>query len=536
MFKRKFITVLLIISVAALILSGAVCLAACNAQISDGTLIVGTTTVVDTLNRLDAGGGKPGYAYTMLSSTLAQVPLVYRSRGEFLSVLCDIDCSDDGLSWTFKLKDGFIWHDGVAVCAEDLSYTLKNSLSENDINDICGKDGRVTVRLKQAKASFLNGLVSVTLQPKHILEGVTKDTITDGQSVIGCGPFCFVKRDTSAGTIEFRKFEDYPYAESIEIERVIFRQFGSEDSMRLALKAGELDMLWDYGGGLDANAYSELNGNSKLKFISYPTDAIPKVLFFNNGKLTDVKVKEAIKRAIDYGKIARIFGTPHSALPREGFVAPHVFGYKQTAELKRDLTEAKRLLREAGYSERNKFDFELLVRASGDDSQYADLIKTDLEETGMIAVRLIVKGGDWQSYYQSGAHTASLAGITAAGYSFEAGYGTRYMLTTQNSVMQEAGFIKNPVGHGQIAIDDGFGKLTEFGEIRQALADAQRADGTLEAAAERYQDYFVKYTPAIALMYDSKIQVMSDKLTGAGVDDTFGILNVQSFVSLKKRV
>ena len=37
-------------------------------------------------------------------------------------------------------------------------------------------------------------------------------------------------------------------------------------------------------------------------------------------------------------------------------------------------------------------------------------------------------------------------------------------------------------------------------------------------------------------MYDSKIQVMSDKLTGAGVDDTFGILNVQSFVSLKKRV
>lgn len=76
MFKRKFITVLLIISVAALILSGAVCLAACNAQISDGTLMVGTTTVVDTLNRLDAGGGKPGYAYTMLSSTLAQVPLV----------------------------------------------------------------------------------------------------------------------------------------------------------------------------------------------------------------------------------------------------------------------------------------------------------------------------------------------------------------------------------------------------------------------------------------------------------------------------
>lgn len=536
MIKKRLSAALIFLLTALITVLCAVCFCACNPGGTADTLIVGTTTVVDTLNRLDAGGGRPGYAYTMLSSTLAQIPLAYRTGGEYFSVLCDISNSDDGLYWTFKLKDGFYWHDGVAVSADDLKYTLQNTLSANEYDGISLDGSAVTVKLKSAKVTFLDTLVSVALQPKHVLENVTKDTITDAQSVVGCGPFEFVRRDTAAGTIEFEKFEKYPYADEVELDRVIFKYFASADSMRLALKAGDIDMIWNYGGGLDANAYSELSKSDNLKLISYTTNAIPKVLFFNNTKLTDVMIKSAIKKAIDYEKIARIFGTPQSSLPREGFVAPQVFGYKETQELKRDLNGAKELLKAAGYSEANKFQFELLVRASGDDSQYADLIKTDLEQTGMIAVTLAVKGSDWQSYYQSGAHTASLASITAAGYNFEAGYGTRYLLTTVNSVMQEAGFAKNPVGHGQVAIEDEAGVLTEFGSIRQALADAVKADDALKIAVERYQDYFVNNTPAIALMYDNKVQAISKKVEGACVDDTFGILNAQSFNTLKKAV
>ena len=125
MIKKKRCAKVLIFLITVVIMTAcAVCFSACNTGSTADTLIVGTTTVIDTLNRLDAGGGRPGYAYTMLSSTLAQIPLAYRSGGEYSSLLFDISNSDDGLDWTFNLKDGFYWHDGVAVSADDVKYTL----------------------------------------------------------------------------------------------------------------------------------------------------------------------------------------------------------------------------------------------------------------------------------------------------------------------------------------------------------------------------------------------------------------------------
>ena len=529
---KKITLTLFISAVVFILLLGTVGLCACNKAEYADTLIVGTTTVVDTLNRLDSAGGAPGYAYTMLSNTLTHIPLVYLEDGEYKSLLCDITAREDGRTYVFTLKDGFYWHDGVPVTVEDLSYTLEYELADITVA-VEGKSATVT--LGKAKATFLDGLRVITLTPKHIVENENKDTIAEAQAVIGCGPFKFARRNTAAGTLEFEKFADYPYADEIAVNRVIFKYYGSGDPMRLALKAGEIDMIWNYGSGLEADAVEDLKGQSNLQLASYTTKAIPKVLYFNNAKLTDPRVKIAIRKAIDYGKIKRVFGTSESALPREGFVAPGILGFDNTAELTRDLEVARNLLLEAGYSESNKLEFELLVRASGNDSQYADLIRTDLTETGMINVSFAVKGADWQSYYQEGRHTASLASVTAGGYDFEAGYATRYLLTLNNSVMQAAGFIKNPVAHGHIAIENESGQLTEFGVIRQEMAEAQTVEQLTEAV-KKYQKYIVDNAPCIALMYDVKVQAYSAKISGVNADSTFGILSVQGFNILKKTV
>lgn len=509
-------------------------LAACN---KSGTaadmLAVGTTMTVDSLNRLASTGGDSGYNYLMLSSTLAQVPLVYSEGGRVSSVLCDISVSDDGLKYTFALKDGFKWHDGKDVTVDDLLFTLQSSLG-GETAEL--QSGAVAVTLKKPQARFLDSLLGVLIMPKHLLEGETASTITDEKSVIGCGPFKFIKRNIEAGTVEFEKFDGYPYADRVSFKKVVFRCFGSEDTMRLALKAGEIDIIWNYGYGLNADGASDFEKAGGIKLETYTVKAVPKVLFFNNAKLTDTRVKRAIRKAIDYEKIGRIFGTKGASLPREGFVAPDIFGYAQTAQLTRDLAGARALLKEAGYSEDNKFDFELLVRADNNDTQYADLIKTDLEETGLISVKLksIAGAQQWQAYYRAGSHMASLASVTEAGYGFEAGYATRYLLAADNYVMRDSFPQGNPVCHGNIDIgtpDD----LTEFGGIRQALADAKNLDELSEAAAA-YQNYIVDNAPCIALLYDSKVQALSKKLEGYRVDATFGILNVQGFVTMKKAV
>lgn len=106
-----------------------------------------------------------------------------------------------------------------------------------------------------------------------------------------------------------------------------------------------------------------------------------------------------------------------------------------------NLAEARRLFSGAGYTEQNKLRFELLVRADSDDTQYASLIKTQIEESGVVEVALVSKGSDWQTYYQEGRHMASFAKVTAKGYDFEAGYASRYTLATETSMLD----VKNPV-------------------------------------------------------------------------------------------
>ena len=532
--KTCFRRLILIAFLATVALTAVFALSACNdLKTASDTLIVGTTTVINSLNRLASSGGDHGYNYTMLSATLAQVPLVYKAEDGYDSVLFDVT-SPSGTKYVFKLKADFYWHDGTPVTARDTAFTLESTLGSTA--EITVGDDAVSVEFESAKPTFLEGLTSVLLMPEHILQGETAATISDEKSVVGCGPFKFLSRNISAGTVEFEKFDKYPYADSVSLNKIVFRQFNSEDVMRLALKSGEIDMIWNYGSGLKADAVSDLSGADNINLISYAVKAVPKTLFFNNAKVNDARIKRAIRKAIDYDKIRRIFGTAASSLPREGFVAPTVFGYAQTAELTRDLEGAKALLSEAGYNRDNKYKFEILVRTDNNDTQYADLIKTDLEETGLIAVGLKRAAGvaQWQEYYMSGKHTASLASVTEAGYNFDAGYATRYLLAKDNYVMRDAFANGNPVCHGNIDIGER-GSLTVFGKIREALSEAQNQD-ELKDAAKNYQNYIVEESPMIALIYDERVQAANKKIDGIRVDVTFGILNVQSLISLKKTV
>lgn len=317
--------------------------------------------------------------------------------------------------------------------------------------------------------TFLTKVSAFTIAPKHLLDGKTKDTVTDEQSVVGAGPFKFTSVDKAAGTITFEKFADYPKANDVKFDKVIFKQYGSQEVLTLALKNGEIDLIFDYAKGLTSDQISALSSQSDVKLISQATKQVPKTLFFNNQKMTNANVKRAIALSIDYDKIRSTFASAGAAPSREGFVGEGIFGYKETPVWTRNLEKAKELLTSEGYSQSNKLRFELLVHAGTNDTQYASLLKTQIEESGLVNVVLVEKGSDWQEYYQAGNHMASLVKITAKGYDFEAGYGTRYTLATNTSMLD----MKNPVAHGQLLVEDEQG-LTEYGKILYAMKTRQR--------------------------------------------------------------
>lgn len=525
--SKKTIGFLMIFTV---IFALSLCLVACNGNDNSGenTFIVGTAMEVDSLNRLDTLGGGAGYNFDKIASTVSQLTVVSQIDGSFVGNACDYSVSEDGKTFTLTPK-ALKWHDGVAFSADDVEFSLADVIGSEDYTDCTKQNGSLVYTLAISETQFLAKLAKETIKPKHIFETATKDTLTDEQSVVGLGPYKYQSRDKNAGTITFVKNADYPNAENLTVDKVIFKHYGSADVMTLALKKGEIDAVYNYGKGLDVDAVSTLKSCDNVTLVSYASKSIPKVLFFNNAKMTDARVKRAIAKSIDYNKIRTLFGSDGASASREGFVGDGIFGYKESAVWSEDLEEAKSLLQSAGYSENNKFRFELLVRTDkGNDSQYAPVLKTQIERTGLVNVVLVEKGSDWQKYYQDGNHMASLATVTEKGYDFEAGYASRYTLATVTSMLT----IKNPVSHGQLQVEAD-GQLTEYGKI---LKDMQGAKTTeqLQDAVGRYQDFMVQNVPCVALFYDGTVQGASSKWQGYLVDNAYGIVNTKTFENLKK--
>lgn len=505
------------------------CLVACNGNDNSGenTFIVGTTMEVDSLNRLDTLGGGAGYNFDKIASTVSQLTVVSQIDGSFVGNACDYSVSEDGKTFTLTPK-ALKWHDGVAFSADDVEFSLADVIGSEDYTDCTKQNGSLVYTLAISETQFLAKLAKETIKPKHIFETATKDTLTDEQSIVGLGPYKYQNRDKNAGTITFVKNADYPNAENLTVDKVIFKHYGSADVMTLALKKGEIDAVYNYGKGLDVDAVSSLKSCDNVTLVSYASKSIPKVLFFNNAKMTDARVKRAIAKSIDYDTIRTLFGSDGASASREGFVGDGIFGYKESAVWSEDLEEAKSLLQSAGYSENNKFRFELLVRTDkGNDSQYAPVLKTQIERTGLVNVVLVEKGSDWQTYYQDGKHMASLVTVTEKGYDFEAGYASRYTLATNTSMLK-----KNPVSHGQLQVEVD-GQLTEYGKILKDMQGAKTAE-QLQDAVGRYQDYMVQNVPCVALFYDGTVQGASSKWQGYLVDNAYGIVNTKTFENLKK--
>ena len=525
--KKRIVAVLLILTIAISCATLVACNQDSNAQ--DKVLVVGTTMVVDSLNRLDAAGGAPGYNFDKIASVVSQISAVSKIDGKYVGVACDFSVSEDEKAVTLTQKDGYKWHDGQSVTVNDVEYTLK-SLKEGEDYTAVKKEGNSLIYTVDMADTFLAKVASETLVPKHLFDGKTKETLSDSDSVVGAGPFKYAGIDKAAGTITFEKFKDYPKADKVNFDKVVFKQYGSQEVLALALKNGEIDLMFDYSKGLTADQMSALGGIGSVQLVSQSTKQIDKVMFFNNQKMTNANVKRAISLSIDYDKIRQTFAPDGSAPSREGFVGEGILGYKETPIWTRNLQKARELLAGEGYSEQNKFRFEVLVHSGADDTQYADLLKTQIEENGMVDVVLVEKGSDWQQYYQAGNHMASFAKITAKGYDFEAGYGTRYTLAAETGF---CGMKPNPVAHGQMLTEDSEGNLTEYGRILDAMLKATSTQ-ELENAVGNYQDYMVKNVLCVPFFYSGITYGASSKLVGFQMDATSGILNVVTFETLAK--
>ena len=173
--------------------------------------------------------------------------------------------SDDGLTWTFKLRDGLEWHDGTPVTSEDCIASLKRwsardamgqklAASVQDYKVVDPTSFQIVLKQKFGPLLSALGKPSVTvpfMMPKKVAE---TDAFKQIDTYIGSGPFVFKKDEWKPGEkLVYVKNPKYkPRSEPmsglaggkvVKVDRVEWLAIADAETQLNALLNGEIDMI-----------------------------------------------------------------------------------------------------------------------------------------------------------------------------------------------------------------------------------------------------------------------------------------------------
>ena len=508
------------------------------------TLTVGTTAAIET-----AVFGE--YNFDMLASGVSELPLVYQdTKGEYHPLLATY-ATEDAATWTYTIQDGMTWSDGEPVTAEDILFTLQYDQANGSANFEAqtGEDGKVTeakytgyslsddkmsisLTLASPNVRELSNMTSFRIMPKHVYEG--KNTVTEVEGRITCGPYVLESFNKEAGTITFAVNEYYP--QKPNVEKIVYQLFGNEDTMYLALQQGDIDMVWAYSTGVAGTYQDVLFTDTNVSLVNVAAANAPAVLAFNNAKglFSDENLRQAVSYALNYEEFKTYFGSAYAEIPNRGFVPSTTVGYTDTEKLTTDTAKADEYMKAAGYTEKNADGFyvnadgaaaafTLTVNAAKETHVgYAEMIKTQLEAFG-IQVNLDAVDKDAYNAKTSNKFSennitmeAAIYGYTAAGMGMGNGLGSIYV-------------------DGNHAVQGG---CQVFDEAFSSILDELKAAKTIEeyyTGAAKLQDYYAAHMPLIALYWDNMMLAYSSKLDNVTVDAVFGLNNVNNWFSITKK-
>jgi ABC-type transport system substrate-binding protein len=282
------------------------------------------------------------------------------------------ELSDDGLTWTFVIRDGVKFHDGSVLTVDDAHFTMTDSFvpeafaskvsgfgRKRDHIDITGPNS-VAFTLTESDTSLANVLSEAfpssnygALMPKAYLEEVGRDAYND--KPIGAGAFKVVEFKRSEKMI-LERFDDYYYqpANGFDEDRrpnfqtIDLRLVPESATRASAMEAGQADII---EANLEVRKQVE-RGGGRIFLSPEATYAIVELNGCYRPELpcSDINVRRAMNLAIDKELImSELYGEAGHAKGWD-LVTPSSLGYTPELDpLPQDIPEAQRLLKEAGY-------------------------------------------------------------------------------------------------------------------------------------------------------------------------------------------
>ncbi|MHA6267404.1 ABC transporter substrate-binding protein [Aliiroseovarius sp. CAU 1755] len=258
--------------------------------------------------------------------------------------------SDDGLTYTFKLRDGVTFHDGSAMDAEDVIFSLDRARAEDstnaqkalfkDIEAVTAPDPlTVEVKLSAPNGNFPFNMAwgdAVIVAPESIDSAAT--------APVGTGPFTFVEWAKGDHVTVARN--DAYWGNAPALTTATFKFISDPNAAFAAMMAEDVDAFPNFPA---PETLSQFEADPRFNVIVGSTEG-ETILSMNNksGPLADVRVRKAIAHAINRQDI--IDGAMHGyGTPIGSHFAPHNPDYVDlTGNSAFDPDMAKSLLADAG--------------------------------------------------------------------------------------------------------------------------------------------------------------------------------------------
>ncbi|RHS86321.1 ABC transporter substrate-binding protein [Clostridium sp. AM42-4] len=330
------------------------------------------------------------------------------------------DISDDGLEYTFHLRQGVKFHNGNDFTAEDVAYTFHRMLTvEGGVNTefidqikganelLAGEtdtlegvevvdDYTIKVTLKEPFAGFLASISSpgVSIYDSEATEAAGDQFGMDPAVTVGTGPFEFSSWSFNNQLVLTRN-EDY-WKGASKLPGVVIKIIPDTETQSMMFESGELDILdLDYA----ADSVDRFTETYPDQIVQGPRVGI--VYFtmnFNKEPFQDVRVRKAVQMSIDRQAILdALYGGRGQV---EQGIFPHgLIGFNpDQEEIKYDPEAAKALLAEAGYAD--GFDMEIAADSSASDTMTMalEIVSDQLAEVG---IRAEIKNYDESTWLET---------------------------------------------------------------------------------------------------------------------------------------
>ena len=316
------------------------------------------------------------------------------SQGNFVpAVASAVDVSGDGLTYSFTLREGVVFHNGSTCTMDDVLYSFETCAATSVYSNVVAALSAIVERnvegnvlsftLVEPNSDFLSAVSSVYILPKDYADQATQP--------VGTGPFKYVSRSVQENFI-LEKHEAY-YGEGAKLDKVTYKIYEDSTALFNALDSGSLDLVahltMDQVNNL-SNGYQVLEGTMNLVQAIYLNNAVAP---FDNEL-----VRQAMCYAVDVDAMLNLTADGHGT--RLGSSMYPAFGkyFDETlAEAyPHDAEKAKALLAQAGYPD----GFRFTIKVPSNYQPHVDTAVVLAEQLKQVGITAEIQLIDWNTWLE----------------------------------------------------------------------------------------------------------------------------------------